>query len=364
MAKTKAAFADKYQIPLPLTADKRVWASMAVVFAVICAVIMTLFYFSELFIVILFGLCLIALLNKAMTLFNKYTLKYTRKQRQVLAIAIVMLSVAVGGSLFVTQINNFTDLFVDLSGLQAMILQGTDIFIEMVPIPSAVVTDWVQNIIDRFVNTLFSYTGVFLSQALFYILALVLLYPIMFKMYFKDGAEIKAIIENAVPKRFENELKYMATKILRQANNFMVAKIMESIGIAVISCIGFYLIGLPGWLFLGILAGLLNNVPYIGPMFSIIPPAFVGLVIGWEAAVLAIGVCLAAQIVDNVYFIPFMISNKVDVNPLTTVLLILTFSQFFGALGMILSIPIYIICKIILMEAYKLLIHIFPESRS
>lgn len=361
-SKNTTSSTDIYHVPLPLTANKRVWFSMALVFVIICAVIMTLFYFQELFIVLLFGLCFIALLNKAVNLFNKYTSKYTRKQRQVLAISTILVLGAVSFSVIITQISNLTGLFSDLSGLQAMILQGTDILMEMLSILPESITNWIQNFIDGTINSIFSYIGSFLSQAVFYILAIILLYPIMFKMYFKDGSRIKKTINDMVPKRFENEFKFTASAIMVQSNNFFVAKIIESIGIALICCAGFYLIGLPGWLFLGVLAGLLNNVPYIGPMFAAIPPIIVGFVIGWKIALLAAVVCLIAQIVDNIYLVPFMISSKVSVNPFTTVLLILTFSQLYGALGMILSLPIYIICKIVLVESYKLLIRIFPEK--
>lgn len=339
--------------------------AMALVVAGLCAVIMTLFYFSEIFIVILFGLCFIALLNKAINIFNKFTAdRYTRKQRQVLAIAIILLAVCICGYFIVTQISNLSSLFSDISGFQAMILQGTQILMETISVLPDSVTTWIQDMIDGLVGTIFSYARVFLSQALFYILAIILLYPIMFSLYFKDRGRIKEIIYGAVPKRFENEFTYTAKAVLTQSNNFFVAKIIESVGIAFICCVGFYLIGLPGWLFLGILAGLLNNVPYIGPIFSTIPPIIIGLVIGWKVALLAVVVCLIAQVIDNIYLVPFMISNKVSVNPFTTVLLILTFSQLYGALGMILSIPIYIICKIILVESYKLLIRIFPETLS
>ncbi|WNY27900.1 hypothetical protein MmiEs2_00790 [Methanimicrococcus stummii] len=364
MGKTKTTSTNLYQVPLPLTTSKRVWLAMAGIFAALCAIIMTLFYFSELFIVILFGLCFIALLNKAIKIFNKYTGQYTRKQKQVLAIAGVLLTVAICGYFFITQINNLSDLFSDLTGLQDMILQGTQLFLDTLSVLPDAVTNWVQNMIDSIVNSIFSYTRAFLSQALFYILAIVLLYPIMFKMYFKDGERLKKVINSAVPKRFENEFAYTANAVLTQSNNFFVAKIIESFGIAFICCTGFYLIGLPGWLFLGILAGLLNNVPYIGPIFATIPPVIIGFVIGWKVALLAAGVCLIAQIVDNIYLVPFMISSKVSVNPFTTVLLILIFSQLYGALGMILSIPIYIICKIILVESYKLLVRLFPEPLS
>ncbi|MDV0445289.1 hypothetical protein MmiAt1_08570 [Methanimicrococcus sp. At1] len=350
-----------YSVPLPLTANMRVWLSLGIIFAVLCAVIWVLFYFREIFIVVLFGLCFIALLNKAINLFNKYTGKYTRKQKQVLAIALILVAGSISLYFFATQISNLSELFSDLSGLQAMILQGTQLLLDMLSVLPDAVTTWVQNTVDTIVNSIFSYTRDFLSQMLFYVLAIVLLYPIMFNMYFKDSGRIKGIIDGMVPKRFENEFKHTANAILTQSNNFFVAKIIESVGIAIISCVGFYLIGLPGWLFLGLLAGLLNNVPYIGPMIATVPPVVVGFVIGINVAILAAGVCLIAQIVDNIYLVPFMISSKVSVNPFTTVVLILVFSQLFGALGMILSIPIYIICKIILIESYKLLTDIFPE---
>ncbi|MDR0768103.1 MAG: AI-2E family transporter [Methanosarcinales archaeon] len=364
MSKITVTSADLHQVSLPLTTSRRVWLALAIVFAMLCAVIMTLFYFSELFIVLLFGLCFIVLFNKAVNIFNKYTVKYTRKQKQVFAISITLLTVTIGGYFFMMQVRNLSELFSDLEVIQVMILQGTQLLMEMLSVFPDAVTEWVQNTIDGIVSQIFSYIPSLLSQASFYLLSIVLLYPIMFSMYLKDRGRIKRLIDDAVPKRFENEFKYTANAVLTQSNNFFVAKIIESIAIAIICCIGFYLIGLPGWLFLGILVGLLNNVPYIGPIIATIPPVVIGFVISWQVAVLAAVVCLIAQIIDNVYLVPFMISSKVNVNPFTTVLLILTFSQLFGALGMILSIPIYIICKIILIESYKLLVRVFPEPQT
>jgi predicted PurR-regulated permease PerM len=103
-------------------------------------------------------------------------------------------------------------------------------------------------------------------------------------------------------------------------------------------------------------------VPYIGPILAAIPPAIIGLAIGWKVALLSFLVYIIVQVIDNVYFIPFMISGKVSINPLLTVLLVLVFAELFGPLGMILSIPIYIIFRIILKESYHLLTHIFPET--
>jgi len=350
-----------YQVPLPLTTNKYVWFSLALVCAILCAVIMTLFYFQELFIVVLFGLCFIALFNKAANIFAKLTVNYTPRQRRVFEIAVVLVFGTILFYFFAIQISNLSEILRDLSGLQKMIVQGTEFLMSLLSIFPESVTLWVDNFITGLIESIFRQIGALISQAFFYILAIILLYPIMFKMYLRDSSRIKNAIDNMLPLKFEKEIKDTASEILTQSNNFFVAKIIESVGIAVICCIGFYLIGLPGWLFLGILAGLLNNVPYIGPIFATIPPLIIGFAIGWNVVLLAACVCFIAQMVDNLYLVPFMISSKVSVNPFTTVLLILTFSQLYGALGMILSIPIYIICKIILVESYKLLIRVFPE---
>jgi len=349
-------------IPMPLTTNKKVWLMMAAISIVLCGTILTLFYFQELFIVILFGLCLIVLLDKVIRVFNKYTTRYTGKQKRVIAIGLIILFGSVWGYLIVAQILNISSIFADLTRIQIMINIGTQMLADMLEILPDTVTDRVQDFFDGLTNAFFAYIRTFISQAFLYIIAIILIYPIMFSMYFNDKGTVKKVIEGLIPSRFEKEFKSTSSAILSRSNNFFVAKIIESIGVAAICSIGFYLIGLPGWLFLGISAGLLNNVPYIGPTVSTIPPFIIGLVIGWKVALLAVAVCVIAQLVDNLYLIPFMISSKISVNPLTTVLMILIFSQLFGVLGMILSLPIYIISKIILVEAYKLLILVFPET--
>ena len=348
-------------IPLPLTTNRNVWVSMVLIASILCGIVMILFYFQELFIVILLGACLVELFDKSLNIFNKYTKKYTKKQKQVIAVILILIC-GIIISYFMIQIANISNLLLNLEALQKMIETGMQMLMNLLSEFPENVMDRISDIIDSIINKSYSYIGLILSQAFLFTLMIVLICPIMFKMYLRDTDRIKKTLKGYVPARFEKEVYHTASEILTQSNNFFVAKIIESLCISIISCIGFYIIGLPGWLFLGILAGLMNNVPYIGPMFAAVLPTIVGFVIGWKIAVLAIAVCAIAQIIDNFYLVPYMISKKTSVNPFTTVLLVLIFSQIFGAVGMILSIPIYIIFKIIMIESYKLLIRIFPES--
>jgi predicted PurR-regulated permease PerM len=79
-------------------------------------------------------------------------------------------------------------------------------------------------------------------------------------------------------------------------------------------------------------------------------------------ALFAVITVIIAQLIDNLYLIPFMISEKVNINPLLSVVLTLAASKLLGPLGMVLAIPIYIVYKIIIKESYGELINIYRED--
>ena len=111
--------------------------------------------------------------------------------------------------------------------------------------------------------------------------------------------------------------------------------------------------GLKGWLVLGLLAGALNIVPYIGPVLGAIPPILIGIGDAPTTAVYAIITIVIAQLIDNLYIIPFMISGMVRTDALLGIILILVGAQLFGIFGMVFAIPMYRIYKIILRDTYQ-----------
>jgi len=125
--------------------------------------------------------------------------------------------------------------------------------------------------------------------------------------------------------------------------DFIGAKALESLAVGIISATGFILAGLPGGFILGMLAGAFNIVPYIGPLIGLIPPVMLTLLQGDVVMTFnVLATILLAQLIDNFYLIPFMISDKVSLNPVLAIGLALVGSQFYGALGLFFSIPVYV----------------------
>jgi predicted PurR-regulated permease PerM len=109
----------------------------------------------------------------------------------------------------------------------------------------------------------------------------------------------------------------------------------------------------------------LNIADFVGPALSVLPPVAISLLADDPtAAVIAAATIVVAQLVDNFYLVPFMISSKVSLNPLLTILLVLIGAKVLGIVGIILAIPIYLVYKIVLRGAYYELVETYDRPSS
>src|SRR5256885_9542102 len=115
---------------------------------------------------------------------------------------------------------------------------------------------------------------------------------------------------------------------------------------------GLYLIGLPYWALVGLIAGLFNLVPWIGPFIGAVPALFIaftapnaahGQVIplrpGWPLALGAAVVLTIVQQIDNRVITPRTVARNVRLHPLTVILSLLVVGTPNGLWGMLIAIP-------------------------
>lgn len=131
-------------------------------------------------------------------------------------------------------------------------------------------------------------------------------------------------------------------RVARQLQRYVRGVMLQSAIVAAITTTGFWLLGLDTPLLFGILAGILNVIPYLGPPLAMVPPAV--SVLGEPAmdpwvALWAAGVVLLAQLLDNLLVVPSLIAHSVNLHPLVVILGIIVFGHFLGLLGMILAVP-------------------------
>jgi predicted PurR-regulated permease PerM len=131
---------------------------------------------------------------------------------------------------------------------------------------------------------------------------------------------------------------------------WMTATLIQMAAIGVVSFIGLLILGVPLALANALLAGLLEFIPSVGPILSVIPPMAVALLADPWKAVFVLILYLLIQQFEAYFLVPFVMRQQVSLLPAATLLSVVVFGSFFGFLGVFLSVPLVIVFKIWLNE--------------
>ncbi len=120
--------------------------------------------------------------------------------------------------------------------------------------------------------------------------------------------------------------------------------------IGTLSYIGLLILGVPLPLVNAILAGLLEIIPNVGPIFSAVPPILLALLVApWKGFAVLILYFLIQQ-VESLALVPMLMKRTVSLMPLFTLLSVVVFASLFGLLGLFLAVPLLIVVQIWLQE--------------
>jgi predicted PurR-regulated permease PerM len=122
--------------------------------------------------------------------------------------------------------------------------------------------------------------------------------------------------------------------------------------VGTIATIGLTLIGVPAALALGIIAGLLEFIPYIGPALSFIPATVIALTISPQKALWVIGLYAVVQSLESSVITPLLMKQMVRLPPALTLLFQTMMAALFGFLGLLLAVPILAAGKVMVEELY------------
>lgn len=347
-----------------LTSNTKVWQGVFTVLFILTIFILLFFYFSNIFITFIIGFVLIFLTERLIKVQKSRALKSKLSKKQIrlyLTLQLVFWSII---TIFV--IVNSTS---GLSNAISEILNDDRSI-------SQIYTTTYSSFFPAFINeNIFSTTNIelleieflqllsgFFSSLGFIAINGLLIIPLMFHLYFKKRHQILERLASLFDKRYHDIFKSTSLEIGKQLRDFFSAKVVESIVVGSICCLGFYFAGLDGWLLLGLLAGFLNIVPYLGPIIGAVPPLLVSAYDSPIVSGIVLLTIVIAQLVDNFYLIPFMIPSKVKINSLLSVVLILVGAQVIGVMGMVFAIPIYLVYKIVLVESYKGFLKVFNHK--
>ena len=194
-----------------------------------------------------------------------------------------------------------------------------------------------------------------ISEQVFAITLSLILVPLLTYFILKDFKSLRNKMMNWLPNP-SFELGWLIYyRVTSQLQVYIRGVMIQSFIMAVVASFGFFIIGLDIPVLIGSLAGLLNLIPYIGPLISILLAVLVASAMTpFDPSIIymAVAVIIAAQVIDNIVVIPSVIANAVDLHPVLVIVGILIFGNLFGTIGVILAIPAMATAKIIYINLY------------
>lgn len=326
-------------------------------------------FFSTVFIPVLLAGILFYMLNPIVNLitkvkFGKY--RITRTWATTLVFLLLLGLVALAATVFIPKVLNqlvtlanqipdaanqgqkmINQLFRDMNSQQ--LLKKID-FASLTDKLSANVNKYAETIFNGVTNGL----GGFISAAANAVIIAVTVPVVLFYML-KDGYRLAPTIKGLLPVRHREQTMELLGKMSQTISKYISGQMIECLFVGTFTAIGYVIIGTPYALLLGVIAGICNIIPYLGPYIGIAPALIVSFSNGgvWSVVYNIIVVLIVQQIDGNLVY-PNVIGKSLEIHPLTIIIILLAAGNIAGLMGMILAVPLYAVVKVVVVHMYNI----------
>lgn len=170
-----------------------------------------------------------------------------------------------------------------------------------------------------------------------------------------ERGKIKEFLRKIGQAVFDEQTYTKVSKYFKKSNwillDFIYCQILDGIIIGILASIAMSIIGVKYSILLGMFIGMFNIIPYFGAIIAIAVAVFITLFTGgWEQAlIMAITVIVLQQIDANIIN-PKILGEGLKISPILIILAVTIGGEFFGVLGMFLSVPVVAIIKLLVMD--------------
>ncbi|HEY8163525.1 MAG TPA: AI-2E family transporter [Methylocystis sp.] len=193
-----------------------------------------------------------------------------------------------------------------------------------------------------------SYAGDFLKSllwrgyALINVISLVVITPVVAFYMLLDWDNMVAVIDDLVPPRHRDDVRMLARDIDRALAGFVRGQSLVCLFLGLWYALGLSAIGLNFGFLIGVMAGFLSFIPYVGTLTALIFSIIIGIVQAWPQINLpleALVIVSLGLILDGYVLSPRLVGASVGLHPVWIMFALLAFGALFGFTGLIVAVP-------------------------
>ena len=178
--------------------------------------------------------------------------------------------------------------------------------------------------------------------------------PFILFYLLKDDHQIYTNIINIAPTTYKKEVTRILNDIDNTLFSFISGQLLVSAIVATLIFIGYWIIGLQNAFLLALFVFVFNFIPFCGPFIATIPALFIGLAQSPFMGIKVILVVIIVHLLDLNLISPRVVGQKLQIHPVTIILLLVVSFPIAGLIGPFIVIPLYAALKVILQDVYAI----------
>ena len=230
---------------------------------------------------------------------------------------------------------------------------GDDLGVDLGPVwTSETISEWIadpgnQETLQNLVGGFGSGAGR-LIRGVAETVAIVALAPVLAFYLLLDLPRTKKMIVELIPRSIRHEFQHVSTRVATAVAAFVRGQLLVALIVGAASSAALLILDLPFWLIIGMAAGVLNLIPFVGPFVGGLLAVIVALVEGEPStALLAVVLFTGIQQIDNHVITPMVQRTRVLLSPLVIVIALIVGGSVAGLLGVLVAVPLVAVLRIV-----------------
>jgi len=172
----------------------------------------------------------------------------------------------------------------------------------------------------------------------------------------KDAEQIKNSFILTIPRRYRGDVMAVLRDLDEIISSFLRGHVTISLIVGLMTGLGMFLVGVEFAFIIGLIAGIAELVPYLGPFITAVPAVSLALLVSQKTAFYAIIIILIVQQLENAVISPKILGKSLGLHPLVVIFALLAGGEIYGFAGILLAVPAAAALKVILRYVYLKLV--------
>ncbi len=186
-------------------------------------------------------------------------------------------------------------------------------------------------------------------------LANLVLIPVVTFYMLRDWDHFVAYIDDLLPRNLQSNVASFASEVDDVLSAFLRGQLMVMLGLAAIYASGLWIAGVEFALLIGLIAGLVSFVPYLGFIVGIVVAAAAVMFQSqdWIQLIYVVAVFGVGQLIEGTLLTPWLVGDRIGLHPVAVIFAVLAGGQLFGFFGVLLALPVAAVLSVIVRHMHR-----------